>query len=244
MMKHIGKHDQRKAVVLWREVPNDDNEMCLITYPDSLPALFHDPLMKCIESEVGQNAHDITEPLNRTLMDSGRNLLQALHAEGYIRRVPQNQMILQPNAATTIRLDELNRILRQMAEGKEATDKMRDLDSQAGFRDPVKNPKAQVAEATKAPVVTAAPIVAAQDGVLTDANIAQGQLSQADAMATNAEQLLAEAANLREEAYALAPELKPKATRKKAAPKKKATTTTAKRKPGRPRKNAAASAKN
>lgn len=241
MMKHIGKHDQRKAVVLWREVPNDDNDMCLITYPDSLPSLIHDPLMKCIESEVGQNSNDITEPLNRTLMDNGQNVLQTLHKGGYIRRVPQNQMILQPNAATTIRLDELNKILRQMSEGKEATDKMREMDSQTGLRDPMKNPREAAAEVAPAPV--AQPIVAADDGVLTDANIAQGQLSQADSMAAQAENLLKEAASLREEAYTLAPELKPKATRKKRVVKAK-TATTAKRKPGRPRKNAAASTKN
>lgn len=233
-MKHIGKHDQRSAVVLFKELPNDVDEMCLIVYTDTLPKIIHDPMMKCIESEVGQMADDITEPLNRTLMDNGRNVLQSLHKDGYMKRVPQNQMILTPNAHTTIRLDELNKILRQMSEGKEATDKMRELDAQAGIRDPAKT-------TLTAPEV-AAPIVAAEDGVLTDANIAQGQISQADALAANAEQLLAEAANLREEAYALAPELKPK-TRKKRVVKAK-TATTAKRKPGRPRKNAASSVKN
>lgn len=254
MMKHIGKHDQRKAVLLFKEVPGDD-EMCLIVYTDTIPKLIHDPMMKCIESEVGQNANDITGPLNRTLMDNGSNVLSTLHGQGYIRKVPTNQMILTPNAQTTIRLDELNKILRTMSEGKEATNRLAELDAQAGIKDPAKSigkthdtadvPSRPLAHAENIPIeaeeLTAEPLQASQDGVLTDAHIAQGQLSQANVLANDAARLLSEAESLRTEAYTLAPELKPKATRKKAAPKKAATT--AKRKPGRPRKDATASAK-
>lgn len=237
MMKHVGTHDQRKCVLLFKEVPGDE-DMCLIVYTDTLNKLIHDPLMRCIESEVGQNANDISGPLSRTLMDNGQNVLNTLHSSGHIRRVPTNQMILRPNASTTIRLDELNSMLKKMAEGGDAKDRLAEMDAQAGLRDPAKS-LGNLGQPD--PIV---PIEAAQDGVLTDASIAQGQISQADAMAADAERLLNEAANLRDEAYALAPELKPKATRKKAAPKKKAAaTTTAKRKPGRPKKNAATSAK-
>ena len=81
-----------------------------------------------------------------------------------------------------------------------------------------------------------------EDGVLTDAGIAQGQLTQADTMTADANRLLEEAAYLRGEAYTLAPELKPKVVKAKAAPKKaapkKAADGTVKRGPGRPRKNA------
>ena len=234
MMKHIGKHDQRKCVLLFKEVPGDD-EMCLITYTDTLPKLIHDPMMKCVESEVGQNALDITGPLNRTLMDSGENVLQTLHSQGYIRRVPTNQMIVTPNAATTIRLDELNRILKEMATGKEATARLAELDAQTGMKDPAKTAPIPIAELAES-------ITAPDDGILTDALIAKGQLSQADALAADADRLLSEAANLRDEAYTLAPELKPKAkaTRKRVV-KAKATDAPAKKRPGRPRKNAAAS---
>lgn len=232
MMKHIGKHDQRKCVLLFKEVPGDD-EMCLITYTDTLPKLIHDPMMQCVESEVGQNTNDITGPLNRTLMDNGQNVLQTLHTQGYIRRVPTNQMIVTPNASTTIRLDELNKILKEMASGQDASKRLADLDAASGMKDPAKNIK-------EIPIADLAqPLAAPEDGILTDALIAKGQLSQADALAADADRLLKEAANLRDEAYTLAPELKPKATRKKAAPK--ATDAPAKKRPGRPRKNAAAS---
>jgi len=252
-MKHVGKHDQRKAVLLFKEVPGTDEEMCLIVYTDKLPKLIHDPLMKVIESEVGQNANDITEPLNRTLMDNGQNLLNALHHQGYIRKVPTNQMILTPNASTTIRLDELNKILKEMASGKEATTRLAELDASAGLRDPdkslanigSKSPGEALKEsAADAPEpISITEMAAAEDGVLTDAHIAQGQLSQANALAADAERLLTEAARIRDEAYTLAPELKPKKTRKARVVKAKTAATPAKRKPGRPRKNATTSTK-
>jgi len=242
MIKHVGKHDQRKAVLLFKEVPGDD-EMCLIVYTDTLPKLIHDPMMKCLESEIGQNSNDITGPLNRTLMDNGQNVLNQLHSQGYIRRVPTNQMILMPNAQTTIRLDELNKILREMATGSEATQRLAELDAQAGIRDPAKS-LAKIAKPEETSADVAKPLVASQDDVLTDARIAQGQLSQADSMAADAERLLTEAKNLREEAYTLAPELKPKVTRRKKRTVTKKATTVKARKPGRPKKNATASAKN
>ena len=241
MIKHVGKHDQKKAVLLFKEVPGED-DMCLIVYTDTLPKLLHDPMMKCIESEAGQHANDITGPLNRTLMDNGQNLLNQLHSQGYIRRVPTNQMILMPNAGTTIRLDELNKILKEMATGKEATDRLAQLDASAGLRDPAKS----IAKTDDPAELTAIAetIAASQTDVLTDAHIAQGQLSQADVLASDAERLLNEAKNLREEAYTLAPELKPTVTRRKRTVTKKKATTVKARKPGRPRKNATASAKN
>jgi hypothetical protein len=220
MMKHIGKHDQRKAVLLFKEVPNEE-DMCLIVYTDLLPRLVHDPMMKCLESDVGQNAHDITGPLSRTLMDDGRNVLNVIHSSGHIRKVPTNQMIITPNANTTIRLDELNKLMKEMSQGDDATKRMADIDAQAGMRDPAKEIKRE-------------PVVESTDGVLTDAGIAQDQLTQAQRMQEDAARLITEAENLTAAAYTLAPELKPKAA------KKASVKATAKRGPGRP-KNVAAS---
>jgi hypothetical protein len=235
MIKHVGKHDQRRAVLLFREIPGDDGDMCLIVYTDKLPSLIEEPMMKCIESEVGQNSNDISGPLSRTLMDNGQNVLEVLHRQGYIRKVPANQMILQPNAQTTIRVDELNKLLREMDSGAEAHERLAEMDAQAGIKDPAKSLK----NLNKPdPVPQAAPVQAAADGVLSDEDIAKGQLSQAEALKADAQRLLNEAQTLESEAYNIAPSLKPKAKAKRKAPAPKAK---AKRGPGRPRKNAAAS---
>lgn len=239
MMKHVGVHDQRKAVLLFREIPGDDGDMCLIVYTDKLPALIHDPMMSCVESEVGQNSNDISGPMSRQIMQNGENVLTTLHKQGYIRKVPANQMILKPNAQTTIRVDELNELLRQMDGGVEAKQKLAEMDAQAGIKDPAKS-LSNLNQPDAEPVPEVAPVQAPADGVLSDEVIAQGQLSQAEALKADAQRLLNEAANLETEAYTLAPSLKPKTKptvkRKAAAPKAKA-----KRKPGRPKKNAAAS---
>ena len=53
MLKHIGRHGDRKVAVLFREVPNEGH-MCLVIYPDVLPAPWEDAIMRALESDVGQ----------------------------------------------------------------------------------------------------------------------------------------------------------------------------------------------
>ena len=56
-LKHIGKHSDRKIAVVFRQIPGDEH-MCLVIYPDLLPMHIHDPLMKVLESPVGQAAEE------------------------------------------------------------------------------------------------------------------------------------------------------------------------------------------
>ena len=55
MIKHVGKHNGKKIVLLWRRVPNE-NHMALVAYSDTLPRMIHDEVMKALESAIGQNA--------------------------------------------------------------------------------------------------------------------------------------------------------------------------------------------
>jgi hypothetical protein len=74
MIKHVGKHNGKKLVLLWRRVPNEDH-MCLVAYSDTLPRMIHDEVMKQLESPIGQNAKDLSDVLFRTTMNDGRNAL-------------------------------------------------------------------------------------------------------------------------------------------------------------------------
>ena len=65
MIKHVGKHNQRRVAIVYRKVP-DEAHMCLIAYTDSLPSMVHDEAMKCLESEVGQQAKELADALFRT----------------------------------------------------------------------------------------------------------------------------------------------------------------------------------
>src|ERR1700741_2837700 len=110
MLKHIGKHNERKVVVLFHQVPGEDH-MCLVAYSDLLPRLIHDAIMSSLEIPVGQQAVNFADACHRTLMADGRNILEVLHREGFMKKVPTSQVIMTPTASSKIRLDELNTIL-------------------------------------------------------------------------------------------------------------------------------------
>ena len=105
MLKHVAKHNDKKAVILFREVPNEGH-MCLVAYSDLLPRLMHDEIMKVLESQVGQNAENLADALFRNVMADGRNTLESLHMNGLIKKVPTNQVIVTPGGKSTVRLDE------------------------------------------------------------------------------------------------------------------------------------------
>jgi len=208
MLKHIGKHNDRKVVVLFHTVPGEDH-MCLVVYSDLLPRLIHDELMKAIESAPGQQAANLSDALFRISMSDGRNPLEVLHKEGFMKKVQTSQVLMTPTPASTIRLDELNKILAEMATGEDAVKRMTDLDSSAGLQTKKRDntpPKRgrEVGEPVK-PAAYAPQLQASDNGVLTDEAIASQQLVQATRMKNEAKALLAEAARLEGEAAQLAP---------------------------------------
>ena len=235
MIKHVGKHNNKKIVLLWRRVPNEAH-MCLVAYSDTLPRLIHDELMKCLESAIGQNAKELSDVLFRTTMADGRNLLEVMHKEGFIKKAPTSQVLITPTAKSSVRLDELNDILDEMDKGEEALKRMAEIDAGAGM-----SGKKRVKEGREVGMppnntsmsrtnidVDATDSAAAylkgalSEGVLGDADIAAQRQSQADAMKAQAAQLLAEAKRLESEAQSLAPAKNVKTTRaKKATPSKK-----------------------
>ena len=76
MLKHVGKHNEKKIVLVYRQIPNDDH-MCLVLYSDMLPSLVHDEVMKVLESTVGQNSKELADAMFRHTMADGRNCLRS-----------------------------------------------------------------------------------------------------------------------------------------------------------------------
>lgn len=213
MLKHVVKHNNRRAALLYRKVPGEDH-MCLLVYSDLLPRMIHDEIMKVLESAPGQQANDLADALFRNIMPDGRNTLQVLHSEGMIQKVPTNQVIVQANAKSSARLDELNQILDEMAQGEEAVRRLAELDAKVtgwvpnqADRDAAKAKKTKVVEGREVGVppnaAKPAEVPASMDGVLSDADIAQNLLTQADRMKREAESLMAEVKRLTEEATSL-----------------------------------------
>jgi hypothetical protein len=206
MLKHVGRHGEKKVVVAYNTVPGEDH-MALVIYSDSLPSMLHDEVMKVIESPAGQTAKSLADALFRNIMPDGNNTLGALHKGGFLKKVQTKQVILKPNAKSSVRLDELNEILKKMEGSAEAAKKLADIDAGRGYADPSKNVSRDVGE----PVKTEAAVNTS--GVLTDADLASQRLDQATKMELQAKTLLAEAKRLKEEASSLAPKTKAKNVR-------------------------------
>lgn len=225
MVKHVGKHNDRKVVILFREVPGEEH-MCLVAYSDLLPRIIHDELMKAVESEVGQNAQDISEVLNRQYMSDGSILLHTMHRQGFIKKAPCNQVLVTPNNKSSVRLDELNGILNEMKKGEDAVKRLAEIDANRGMTG--KKRQAEPREVGVAPNSLSIPAqgtVSAEQylgEVLTDADLAKQRLTQAADMKKQAEAMLAEAARLEGEAASLDTTTngKPRKTTKAKAPKK------------------------
>jgi hypothetical protein len=231
MIKHVGKHNGKRIVLLWRRVPNESH-MALVLYSDTLPRMIHDEVMKQLESQVGQNAKELSDVLFRTTMNDGRNALEVLHKEGFIKKVPTSQVLITPTAKSSVRLDELNDILDEMDQGEAAVKRLQEIDAGAGMTGkkrkttegrevgmPPNNASVSRTNMDVEGTDSAAAYLkgALSEGVLSDADLAAQRLDQAQKMQKQAEQLLAEAKRLTEEAQSLTPAKNVKTTRAKKA---------------------------
>lgn len=230
MIKHIGRYNNRKIIVLFRQVPGEEH-MCLVAFPDALPSQLHDDIMKVLESAMGQGAKELSDALHRSMGADGRNLLGVLHKEGYIKKVQTAQVLVTPNTKSTVRLDELNKILNEMAKGEEAVQKLKELDQSAGFGSGVKNRRGQQPvqeiKTTSSDILGESAPVIGSDGIISDQALALSLKQQAEKMAAEAKALLAESERLHKEAAQLVPpvlesNVKPKATKAKKTSKVKA----------------------
>jgi hypothetical protein len=218
-IRHVGKMGDRKVAIVFREVPGEPH-MALVTYTETLNQHIHDPLMRCIESDIGQSAKELADALNRTLSSDGRPILQVLHLEGLLKKVNTEQVVVTPNSQTKIKLSELNKILNEMQQGEEAVKRMAELDESRGLQDP-----ADVARRLRGdqPAVQRQQIPAqGSQGALGDTDLANNLRQQAAKMAAEAKGLMAEADRLLKEAASMEPAVpEVKVTKTKRATKAK-----------------------
>ena len=213
MLKHIGRHGDRKVAIVFREVPGNEH-MCLVIYPDVLPTHIHDTIMKVIESPVGQGEQSLANALHRNLRPDGRPILEALHREGMLKKVACEQVTVTPTPSSSVKLDELNRLVRELENGSEAAKRMAEIDANAGMVPPEKKRaaeaefKRQRLEEQQRQRQMQAPLQASSNSALDDKALASNMLSQAKLMETEAKGLIAEAARLKKEAEKMFPNVK------------------------------------
>jgi hypothetical protein len=199
-MKHIGRQGDRKVAVLFREVPQEVH-MCLVIYPDTLPAPWESAIMKVLESDVGQQAENFAEALHRSFLPDGRIILETLHKEQMIKKIRTADVLITPRAGSTIRLDELNKILDEMKQGEEAIKRLAENDAARGMVDPGAKRAAEAAYKNK----QAQPAAPVSDAGLSDRALAQNMLTQAVRMEAEAKGLIAEAARMKKDAERMDP---------------------------------------
>ena len=204
-IKHVGQiiNTQRRCVVVFREVP-DEPENCLVVDTDALQDWMHDDVINAVESPGAQASPNFYEYAQRTMFTDGSNMLQTMNARNLLQKVSTDNIMMTPNQTSQVKLSELNDIIREQSGGTPvvAPELMGEADMQGKDTSPV------VTEAVEAEASAPAPTVAPADGVMGDEDVAKGMISQA-------EYFEGEAKRLREEAYALDDNLRPKRGRPK-----------------------------
>lgn len=204
-LRHVGKHGDRKVAIVFREVPGEPH-MCLVVYTEILNQNIHDPLIQCIESDIGQNSENLADALNRMHTKDGHIILQKLHAEGMLKKVNTELIVMTPAPNVKIKLNELNKILDEMKQGEEATRKLAEMDASMGMQD-----AAQVARRMRGENLpkqlqeNKAPVRANTSEALGDTQLASNLRQQAEKMTREAKGLMAEADRLLKEAQAIDP---------------------------------------
>jgi hypothetical protein len=196
-IKHVGKHGDRKVAILFREVPGEDH-MCLVVYPDVMPSHMHDALIKAIETPEAQQAEQLADAVHSKLFPDGRPILTALHAEGMIKKVQTEQVVVTPTPSATVKLSELNNILREMKTGAQAINKLAELDANSGYTG--KATRRDDFGRELRPPPAARNNLMGSNQALDDSALAANFRSQAAKMEAEAKGLLAESARLAKEA--------------------------------------------
>ena len=85
--KHIGElvDGGAKVVIVYRTVPGEPDN-CLVVGTKFLPDMYHNALMKAVESEGGQQSDELSDYLGRQTFPDGTNMLAMMHNDNYIKK--------------------------------------------------------------------------------------------------------------------------------------------------------------
>jgi hypothetical protein len=204
-LKHVGKltRNNKRCIVAYRVVPGDA-EHCIVVYTESLEAAEHDSLIHLVESAAGQQAYELAEAMARVVLPDGRNMLAAFHATGKFNKVKTNLITMTPNNKTSIVLSDLN---QEIAQQKGVS--VEDLAIKPKVVEQKKSKTQELAQPSVAEQELNV-LVAANNEVLTDEQLAAKFRSDAD-------KLYKEAKRLREQAEELSPTKKANSKAKESA---------------------------
>jgi hypothetical protein len=198
-MKHVGKmkNNGARIVIAYRTIPGDPLS-ALVVGTNQLQDSYHDSLMSLVESDTGQQSDEFADVMAVRRFPDGSNMLQFVHANGLMKKVPTNGVLVTPDNKTSIPLDELNNVI---AEQKGVT-----LE-QLAIKDGSNSTVATIGEKTSAKSTT--------KEVVIETSKSEVDLSPTE-MRSRADALYKEAAKLRKTADEIDPPKSKKATKETA----------------------------
>ena len=111
-MKHVGKmkNNGARLAIVYRTLPSDPFN-ALVVGTNGLGESYHDSLMSLIEDTAGQSANELADILAVRRFPDGRNMLEFLHVNGHLKKIPTSNILMTPAAQTQIPLNELNQLI-------------------------------------------------------------------------------------------------------------------------------------
>ena len=97
---------------MYRTVPGEPNN-CLVVGTKFLPDIYHNALMRAVESEGGQEAEEFADFAGRQSFPDGTNMLAILHNDNYIKKFKTNEIMVTygSGADGKILLNKLNEMI-------------------------------------------------------------------------------------------------------------------------------------
>lgn len=106
------KNNGAKVVIAYRTIPGDPYS-ALVVGTQGLTDAYHDSLMSLVESDAGQQSDELADIMAVRRFPDGSNMLQFVHANGMLKKVPTNSVLVTPDPKTSVPLDELNVLIAE-----------------------------------------------------------------------------------------------------------------------------------
>ena len=210
-VKHVGQvaNTGMKCIIVFREIYDENGNVmdpnhCLVVETERLPDMLHDDMVRVVESPTAQESAEFYTIAHRNMFSDGVNMLVKLHNTGLLKKYPTNQIMMTPNTYTSVPLSEVNEIIRKQNTG------MSEADISNSMVNDTDKPPRTATTANLDPSQTIDQAIDTGEQAMDDSAIAKTMIAQADTYEL-------EVKRLREEAYAMAPDLKPKRGRPKKA---------------------------
>jgi hypothetical protein len=132
--KHIGElvDGGAKVVIMYKTVPGEADN-CLVVGTKFLPDMYHNALMKAVESEGGQQAEEFADYANRQTFPDGTNMLAMMHNDNFIKKFKTREIMVTYGTGPDgrILLNKLNELIakekgvsvKDLAKDPDATEK-------------------------------------------------------------------------------------------------------------------------